>query len=399
MRIAKIFIIGICGLLVVACGNRQESGGVKFNPGERDSSMTEGERKAAIAEKKKSLNVDISSMMNSNGVKLTVLPPSPSGDITEEMSERIGARMLAIIAANGIGGVNNVPDFALASTISETGRETTGGTPQKYIVKYEINYQVINMLDGTVYASAPESITGVGNSFQEATRNAVNEIKSTDNLQQMLSTASERIIDWYASNLSTLKNQVASAVEKKDFALALAYLNSVPSQATEAYAYASQEYSKVLESYKKSESNRNLAALKSAIASSSSSLELNPQVYTYLAMIPEGSQDYKDALAAITGYEKGVAERQAKDEARQAKAEEARNKAEELKNEREYTMQMARMQADKEIAIAEAKASEQAIKQHMKEQADSKRGFWGNLGARIISGMDYVGDKITGGNE
>ena len=398
MRIAKLITIGVLGFLTVSCGNRQDKD-VKFNPSEKESSMTDAERKAAIAEKRKSLNVDISSMMNSNGVKLSVLPPSPSGDITAEISELIGTKMLGIIATNGIGGVNNVPDFALSATISETGKETTGGTPQKYIVKYEINYQVINMLDGTVYASAPESITGVGNTFQDATRKAVNEIKSTDNLQQMLATASERIIDWYKTNLPTLKNQVASALEKKDFALALAYLNSVPSQASEAYTYASQEYPKVLELYKKSESKRNLSELKSAIASSSSSLELNPQVYTFLAMIPEGSQDYKDALAAVTAYEKGVAQRQTKEETRQEKAEDARNKAEELRNEREYTMKMAQMQADKEIAIAEAKASEQAIKQHMKEQADSKRGFWGNLGARIISGMDYVGNKISGGEE
>lgn len=398
MRISTLIAIGLFGLMAVSCGGRQGNG-VKFNPNARDSSMTDEGRKAAIAEKKKSLNPDISSMMNSNGVKLTMLPPSPSGDITEEISERIGAKMLGLIAANGIGGVNNVPDFALAATISETGRETSGGIPQKYIIKYEINYKVINMLDGTVYGAVTETIIGAGNSFQEATRNAVNEIKPTDNLRQMLSTASERIVGWYDTNLSTFKNQVAAAVEKRDFALALAYLNSVPSQATEAYTYASQEYAKVLEAYKTSESKRNLSALKAAIASSSSSLELDPQVYACLAMIPEGSQDYKDALAAVTNYEKGVAERQAREDARQAKAEEARNKAEELKKEREHVMQMAQMQADKEIAVAEAKASEQAIKQHMKEQADSKRGFWGNLGARIICGMDYMGSQITGGNE
>ena len=394
MKIKTIFAIALVGIAMVSCGGNgnsqqaENSGGVKFAPKERESKLTDEERKAAIAERKVALQVNIESMMNAPGVKLTVLPPSPNGEISEAISEQIGAKMLSIIAANGIGGVNNVPDFALAATMSETGSQTTGTAPQKCIVKYEINYQVMNVLDGTVYASAPESITGVGNTFQEATRNAVNEIKSTPALQSMLNTGSERIISWYNDNLPSLQNQVSGAVNEKNYALAMAYLKSVPSQATVAYTYASKEYPKVLEAYKKNEAATTFATLKGAIAKGEAATELNQEVYTALAMIPEGTPEFSQAQKLVDTYQTNVLKRQAEAQDRQYKKEEA----ERIQKEK---MELAQLDADRQIALAEAKASEQAMKMHMREKDDSKRGFWGNLGARIIGGMDFVGDKIS----
>lgn len=390
--------MAIVGIAMTSCGGNgnsqqaENSGGVKFSPKEKESKMTDEERKAAIAERKESLQLNLESMMNSTGVKLTVLPPSPHGEITEAISEQIGSKMLSIIAANGIGGVNNVPDFALAATISETGRQTTGTAPQKCIVKYEINYQVMNILDGTVYASAPESITGVGTTFEEATRNAVNEIKSTPALQSMLTTGSERIISWFNDNLPTLKNQVAGAVNENNYALAMAYLKSVPSQATTAYDYSSKEYPKVLDAYKKHNAATAFSALQGAIAQGNQSKELNQEVYNCLAMIPEGTPEYSQAQKLVDTYQTNVLKRQAEAEDRQYKKEEADRMHKEK-------MELAQLDADRQIALAEAKASEQAMKMHMREKDDAKRGFWGNLGARIIGGLDFIGDKVSGNND
>lgn len=389
--------MALLGVAVASCGGNsksqeESSQGVKFAPKERESKLTDAERKAAIAERKAALQVNLESMMSTNGVKLTVLPPTPNGDITEEISEQIGVKMLSIIAANGIGGVNNVPDFALAATMNETGRQTTGTAPQKCIVKYDINYQVMNVLDGNVYASTSEGITGVGNTFEEATRNAINEIKSNANLQSMLSTGSERIISWFNDNLPSLKNQVSGAMGDKNYALAMALLKSVPSQAETAYKYASEEYPKVLETYKKEQAVTNLAALKSAIAQGEQANEIRQEAYNYLAMIPVGTPEYTQAEKLVETYQTNVLKKQAEAQKRKYDKEEA----ERVQKEK---MELAQLDADRQIAIAEARASEQAMRLHMREKDDSKRGFWGNLGARIISGMDYVGDKISGNIE
>ena len=360
-------VAGSCG------GNNTNNGqtGTKFAPRERTSSMTDAERQTAIAAKKASLQVNIQSLMNSSDVKLSVLPPVPAGEITEALSEKIGVKMLEIIAANGIGGVNNVPDFALAASMQESGRQTTSTAPQKSIIKYDVVYQVMNVTDGTVFASASESVTGVGNSFAEAAGNAVNEIKSTDALQAMLATASDKIVAWYRDNLPTLKMQVNAAVSEGNYPLALAYLQSVPSQAAEAYAYAADEHPAVLKQYKAANAATALTALKSAIATG-----VQSDIYLQFAMIPADAPEYAQASSLVEEYEKSVF---------------AAAEAQRLHQEK---MQLAELEANKTIAVAEARASEQAMRKHMREQDDSKRGFWGNLGARIISGIDYVGDKI-----
>ena len=361
--------------------------GVKFAPRERNSSMSDAERQAAIAARKSNLNVDIQSLMSSGGVKLSVLPPTPAAEITEELSEQIGVKMLSIIAANGIGGVNNVPGFALGAAMTETGRQTTGTAPQKSVIKYNVVYSVLNVLDGTTYASTTEAVTGVGNTFGEAARNAVNEIKSTDALQKMLATASDRIVSWYRDNLPTLKTQVNEAINARNYPLALAYLNSVPSQATEAYAYAKAEHGAVLLKYKATTAVSEFVALKSAVAAGSQSVELQPEVYVHLAMIPADAPEYAQATKIVAEYERSVLARQVKAEDREIAAAEAQRL-------HEQKMEEATLEANKTIAIAEAKASEQAMRKHLREQDDSKRGFWGKLGARIINGIDYVGDQF-----
>ena len=103
----------------------------------------------------------------------------------------MAGKMMQIVSQNGIGGYGNSPAFALAVVMEPTGRATTGTAPQRMMVKYTITYVVANMLTGDVYASHSDDIEGVGVTFTEASRNAVNGIKNTPVLQQMLKTASE----------------------------------------------------------------------------------------------------------------------------------------------------------------------------------------------------------------
>ena len=84
------YIIGVIMLTVAitSCGGQQKQG-TKFAPKDRESSLSDSERQAAIAQKKAeldSLNLDIQTLVFENNIKLTVLPPAATGDITEETS-------------------------------------------------------------------------------------------------------------------------------------------------------------------------------------------------------------------------------------------------------------------------------------------------------------------------
>lgn len=288
-------------LLLVACGGKQ---GTKFAPKEREQAFaSDADRQAAIDKKRAeldSLNLDIKTLVFDNNIKLTILPPAATGDITEEVSTLMVGKMMQIVAQNGIGGYGNSPVFALATVMAPTGRATTGTAPQKMITKFTITYVVANMLTGDVYASHSDDVEGVGASFTEATRNAVDDIKNTPEIQQMLKTASERIMSWYNSNPQGFKAIVEDFVSKQDFETAYALLASVPKQATSCFDYAQKRQGQVLEEMKNQKAAETLADMKNAIAAAGE--KYDPMAAGYLKMIPANSKQYADASKLYDNY-------------------------------------------------------------------------------------------------
>lgn len=289
-------------MLLVACNNGKQ--GTKFAPKEREQAFaSDAERQAAIDKKRAeldSLNLDIKTLVFENNIKLTILPPAATGDITEDASSLMVGKMMQIVAQNGIGGYGNSPVFALATVMAPTGRATTGTAPQKMITKYTITYVVANMLTGDVYASHSEDVEGVGSSFTEATRNAINDIKNTPALQQMLKTASERIMSWYNSNPQGFKAIVEDFISKQDYETAYALLASVPQEAKECMAYAQKRQNQVLEDMKNQKAAETLAELKNAIAAAGE--KYDPMPSGYLKMIPANSKQYAEASKLYDNY-------------------------------------------------------------------------------------------------
>lgn len=378
MKNSRIILagIGIIAVLMTACG-----GGKKFRPEEKRSVLSPEERERAIAEMRSSLAVDPFEMMERDGVKISVLPPEPSDNLSESQSEEIAVRMLQVISHNGIGGINNSPGFVMTGTLTGLDFALTGTAPQKTMATATINYAVVNAVTGEVYATASQKLTGAGDNRQEALQQAIASISYTSDTERMLATATERIIEWYKSNLGTLKNQVEKTMATENFPFALALLESVPSQATEASEYARKLYPTVLDRLKKAKAADELAALKSAIAMAGD--EPSAQVYAHLQMLPDDSQAYKEAGRLVNEYEKRV-----------NAATSARQKSEDLKEqvaaEREYQLELAKLEQQKIIAGYQAEATSQALRVSMSDYYMRHKGFWSGLGMRILDAIDRV---------
>ena len=305
-RIYHIIGKTLMALAIMSCGGQQQKQGIKFAPKERESSLSDSERQAAVDKKKTeldSLNLDIQTLLFENNVKLTVLPPAAKGDITEETSALMAGKMMQITAQNGVGGYGNSPAFALAVVMSSTGRAATGTAPQRMMTKYAITFYVANMLTGDVYASHSEDVEGVGVTFSEATQNAVNEIKNTPALQQMLKTASGRIISWY-NNVQRFKAVVEENVSKRNYEMAYALLASVPKQAAASFDYAQKRQGQVLEEMNNQKAAETLAELKNAIAVAGD--QYDPMPSGYLKMIPASSKQYAEASKLYDNYVKHI---------------------------------------------------------------------------------------------
>ena len=307
MKKTYIYIMGVAAMMLTACGgNGDKKKG--FNPQDRTStSMSIEDRDAAIEAKRNSLaqEINIDSILSNHGVTFSVLPPAINTNLPQAASDKLGTRMIQIATQNGIGGFCKNPVLAMVSRVDCVQRELTGSAPQKVIVKYEVTMYCGNFITNDIYASSSQTITGVGSNFEDASSKAMNELKNTADMQKMLSTASERAINWYSST-ANVKKIVDEAVGNRNYALAMALLSSVPSQASATYAYAEKRNKEVSDLFFEEKAAELLGELEGAIAAAGE--EYVPGLGAYLKVIPVRSSSYARAKKVYDDYLKHVAD-------------------------------------------------------------------------------------------
>lgn len=353
----------ISSFLVCSC----QSGGKKFLPKERTSTLSEEEKEHAIVSKRK---VNIDTLLLSHSIKISVIPPSPVGDLKYQASENIAIKMLEMTCANGIGGVNTNPCIALVASLGSLQKGTTGTAPQKMIVAGTITFKVVNVATGDAFGTASQEIKGVGNSFEEAYNNLGKGIENNNDVQKMLSSASERAIGWYNENYSSVLNKIKIAEGNGDYALALALAESVPEQSKVAFSAISKTIPGLLVNMQKQHAAETLAEMKAAIAESGD--ELSPKVAGCMKMIPVNSIEYKEAKNIYEEYEKRISASKAKNA------------------EYSHTLQLAEVEASKIKVKYEAKASALAMERSLRNE---DKGFFGKIGDRIISFIDNASEN------
>lgn len=295
----SLIVVAFLSLVLVSCGNNtKQSQGTTFAPQERTSSLSEAEREQALAEKR--AIVDVETLVSPHSVRMTILPPALTEDITESVCESIIMQMLRIASANGIAGINGSSPIAFAASLNPIERKVTGSVPQKMLIKYDLTYYVLNTQTWDVYASVATEIVGVGDSFEQAARAATSEMKDSQKIQTMITQAEERIVSWFEANRAALEKQVNLACGNKEYAYALALLHSVPETATSCYKWASEKQEQVLAQLKAQVSHEELTAMKDAIAAAQS--EYSPTVAAHLAMLPVGSPEAKEGERLYDNY-------------------------------------------------------------------------------------------------
>jgi len=381
----------IIGVILIAfaissCGGKANK---KFNPVDRTGKLSIEERDAAIAAKKAELEgLNLDTLLYSHGVKFCIVQPKVQGeDITQDIADRISMKLLQMACQNGISGLGENPSFVFGTEIAQTGRAATGTTPQKMTVQYQLTYKVMNTATGDVYATATQDVMGVGNSFVEANQNFVKEIKNTPEIQKMLQTASERIIDWYNKNVQTVKNQIETAAGKGDYDLALAIASSVPQQATAAFQYASSKLDALTKGLMHKKAADMLGEMTAAVASAGE--DFDPSIGAYFKLIPTDSPEHAKAQELYNKYTQQCKARRDALEAKAERDEQAAREFEKFKMMQDHETELAQIEADKikskYASLASAKAAE------AKAKASQKRGgLFGSIGDAISGTFDRV---------
>lgn len=388
-RIYNIIGVALMAVAIMSCGGQQKQG-TKFAPKERESSLSDSERKAAIAQKKAELlgGLNLDTLLYNHGVKFSIVQPKVQGeDITQDISDRISMKLLQMACQNGISGLGENPKFVFGTEIAQTGRAATGTAPQKMTVQYQLTYKVMNAVTGDVYATATQDVMGVGSSFVEANQNFVKEIKNTPEIQKMLQTASERIIDWYNKNVQTVKNEIETAAGKGDYDLALALASSVPQQATAAFQYASSKMDELTKGLMHKKAADMLGEMTAAVASADD--DFDPSIGAYFKLIPTDAPEHAKAQELYKAYTQKCKERRDALEAKAERDERAAQELEKFKMMQDHETELAEIEADKikskYASLASAKAAEAKAKASRRSG-----GLFGSIGDAISGTFDRV---------
>lgn len=388
-RIYNMIGVALMAVAIMSCDGQQKQGS-KFVPKERESSLSDSEREAAIALKRAELlgGLNLDTLLYSHGVKFSIVQPKVHGeDITQDIADRVVMKMLQIACQNGISGMGTNPGFVLGAEIAQTGRAATATTPQKMTVKYDLTFKVMNTATGDVYATATQEVMGVGNSFVEANQNFTSEIKNTPAIQKMLQTASERIIDWYNKNVQTVKNEIETAAGRGDYDLALAIASSVPEQATEAFKYASVKMNELTRGLMHKKAADMLGEMTAAISSAGD--DFNPSIGAYFKLIPTDAPEHAKAQELYKTYTQKCKERRDALEAKAERDERAARELEKLKMMQDHETELAEIESDK---IKSKYASLASAKAAAAKAAASRKsgGLFGSIGDAISGTFDRV---------
>ena len=299
MKVNRIFLAFVLPCLILCACNQPQQGKV-YQPRQKQSTITDEQRKAAIAQKKAEMKGLLDSASYQNAVKLTIWVPKVTETFPQGAAETLAARMLQITSQNGIAGYGGNPSFVLAAEVTPFEQGVTATAPAKTYIRYKVNFFVANVTSGEIFGASQQDVMGVGDSETMAMLNAMQSVASDDGLQNMLKQSSQKIVNWYESHKSTVIGQINNYVRIGNYAKAYAMLISIPEEAKTCFEYAQKHLDEVHNLYLNQLSNEYYQRMLSAMAENEGSY--NPTVGAYMVSIPLNAPVYAKAEKAFNEY-------------------------------------------------------------------------------------------------
>lgn len=254
-------------------------------------------------EKSYSLDSNISPEDTSkqNNVRLSILTSSPSNELPPELINIFQSKILELATKNNIGVIGGDPSYVLVANLYKSNEGLTSTIPTKNTVTYTVNYYIGNLITSEVLSSYNEEISGVGNSSEKASLNAIRSINDNPQIRNMLKNGTKKIVEEFEENSEIFFTRVNQFMDQGNYKAALALLNSVPSDAPEVFKRAQSIIPDISKKYNAQISKEALANMK-LIASKSN--EYNPEIMAYYSLIPVDSPLHNQADQIIDKYTK-----------------------------------------------------------------------------------------------
>ena len=164
----------------------------------------------------------------------TYLPDS--GDLPQSVKNNFENKLVAIAAANGMGG--NIPNsqFIITGKIDVISKNITPTAPPMHAYTLDVTLFVGDGINGTKYSSYTTSLKGVGSNETKAFISALKGLNPRDSqYANFIEQAKSSIVQHYNANCDLLIKKAENLANLNDFDAAIQLLSSVPEVSRDCY--------------------------------------------------------------------------------------------------------------------------------------------------------------------
>lgn len=159
------------------------------------------------------------------------------GKIPEEAARQLETKLQSALTANGYADNGYTERFVLTAKVDITQKDVTPTTPARISEKMDITLMVGDVIENKLYASCTLSSAGIGTNENKAFINAFRNIKGENpKIQQMLSEAKAKIVDYYTNHCAEIQQRVNALVAQQQYDEAIFMLCSVPNINSDCFA-------------------------------------------------------------------------------------------------------------------------------------------------------------------
>ena len=175
--------------------------------------------------------------------RIAIAPTIPEAmkNIPRGTQDLLLGKMRQIIGLNGMSALDDAPLFIMTPQLMVLSNDVTPTAPPMYTYSMEVVFNMADRYTGNVYATASQTVKGVGKTEQAAYNAAFNEINIRNGKYKvMMEKGKTAIVEYFNSNCDLVISRGKSLADQRNWVAALGLLNSVPPVCRECFDKANE---------------------------------------------------------------------------------------------------------------------------------------------------------------
>ena len=241
-----------------------------------------------------------------NGIQLYLYAPNQMENIPEASMDYLLNNLSSAVTADGLTVQNEyMTQFVLMPKVNVASKSIITNTQTQVVLNIDISLQVVDGMNGTLYASSIVNVKGVGTNETKAYNSAFRSInKKQQQIVVLVKTAKQKILSYYEAEADNIIEKANLLATKNNYEEAFYLLSMIPSQCSKFDASISAGLS-LWEKYKNYSCNTNLAKAE-AIWISGQDYNAAIEAGKYLSQILPDSECYGKAIQLYNEIKKKV---------------------------------------------------------------------------------------------